>query len=506
MNDSVNMMNDQVDAIRSEEKQIDVYFDPGRGMYWMLNDRGGWININETSLKRRLRSLGYSGTKDEGERLSEVDEHLVHVQTKFDIKYAGPLAGADAGLYETNGERVLVTTSPRIIEPKKGPFPVIERLLKNMFNDPEHDQLTYLHGWLKIAYHGLRIRKHCPGQALVLAGPPNSGKSLLQQLFTQILGGRCAKPYQFMSGQTPFNSDLFEAEHLYLEDEQSSPDIRMRRSFGAAIKNITVSNEQRCHGKNRVAVMLTPIWRLSVSLNDEPENLLVLPPIERSIEDKLILLKISGNTMPMPTTTPEEKDEFWKTLMNELPAFIDFLTEFEVPNHLKSDRFGITHFHHPDLRKLVESLAPEIRLLELIEIELISNRPDCRGTAAEIESKLTDTCSSVRHQATRLLSWPAACGTYLGRLAKNMPDRVIDDRTSKRREWVIRAEEPEPEPPAPEPALEPEPELLVEPEPEPAASPESNAPGEPRPCDGFPNRKAHITTFRDVQRMMKERK
>ena len=34
---------------------------------------------------------------------------------------------------------------------------------------------------------------------MVMVGPVNSGKSLVQNLFTEILGGRSAKPYLFMS-------------------------------------------------------------------------------------------------------------------------------------------------------------------------------------------------------------------------------------------------------------------------------------------------------------------
>src|SRR4030095_11750743 len=121
---------------------------------------------------------------------------------------------------------------------------------------PIFDQVRYLYGWLKIAYDAVRARVRRPGQGLVLAGVRDCGKSLLQNLITLILGGRSARPYQFMSGLTPFNSDLCEAGHLRMENEQASPDIRARRNFGAQLKNITVIDWQRCHAKNRVAISL----------------------------------------------------------------------------------------------------------------------------------------------------------------------------------------------------------------------------------------------------------
>ena len=105
---------------------------------------------------------------------------------------------------------------------------------------------------------------------------------------------------------------MFRAEHLVVEDNAASTDIRTRRNFGAFLKTITVNDDQPCFGKGREAVNLTPFWRLSISVNDEPENLMVLPPIDESIEDKLILLKAYSTPMPMPTETLEERHRFWK--------------------------------------------------------------------------------------------------------------------------------------------------------------------------------------------------
>jgi hypothetical protein len=36
---------------------------------------------------------------------------------------------------------------------------------------------------------------------------------------------------------------------------------------------------------------LKPFWRLSITLNDEPENLLILPPLDESLGDKIMLLR-----------------------------------------------------------------------------------------------------------------------------------------------------------------------------------------------------------------------
>ncbi len=277
-------------------------------------------------------------------------------------------------------------------------------------------------------------------QLLVLAGIHDCGKSLLQNLITLIFGGRAARPYQFMSGLTPFNSDLFEAEHLMIEDEQASYDIRSRRNFGAQLKNITATEWQRCHAKNRVAISLAPFWRLSMSVNDEPENLMVLPPIDDSIEDKIIILRAAKTSMSMPTATLEQRSAFWQKLEGELPAFLDYLTQWEIPQKLSSERFGIAHFHHPAILQTRDNLAPEFRLLRLIDDELFDNYengPSWEGSAEQLERSLCGDGSKCRHEARKLFTFNTACGVYLARLAKKHPERFEYIRSSSGRTWRI---------------------------------------------------------------------
>jgi hypothetical protein len=424
---------------KSSKKTRDYYYDAIKKEYLVQNARGGWIALNETQFKRILKKEGYSARVSNGGRISPLDELLIHLQRHKDVYYVGPLAGHPAGFYEVGETRILVTVSPKVIEPVKGEWPVLHQFLSNLFHDDDHDQLPYVYGWIKVAYEALRNGKRRPGQALVLAGPHNCGKSLFQNLLTLILGGRTAKPYQYMMGITSFNADLFEAEHLAMEDEHASTDIRTRRHFGSQIKNVTVNDSQRCHGKHQKGTVLYPFWRLSVSLNDEPENLMVLPPIDDSLEDKLMLLRAVRLPMPMPTGTQEERGAFWNKLLTELPALLDFLLSWDFPSHLSCQRFGIKHFHHPDLLAAIDTLAPEYRLLNLIDGELFQayGSDVWNGSAEELERELCCEGSKCRMEARKLLYFNTACGVYLGRLLKRYPDRVERHRDSANRTWTI---------------------------------------------------------------------
>ena len=70
------------------------------------------------------------------------------------------------------------------------------------------------------------------------------------------------------------------------------------------------------HAKNRQAMTLKPFWRVSISCNDEPESLMILPPIDESLSDKVIIFQAKKKPMPMPTQTDEIRTEelFWYAL------------------------------------------------------------------------------------------------------------------------------------------------------------------------------------------------
>ena len=119
--------------------------------------------------------------------------------------------------------------------------------------DDDGIQLQYFYSWLKLSLEHLRARINnpnespgfFPGQALALVGEKHAAKSLTQAIITELLGGRCARPYQAMLGNTAFNADWFEAEHLCIEDEAPSTELRTRRKLGVGIKMATANGGQK---------------------------------------------------------------------------------------------------------------------------------------------------------------------------------------------------------------------------------------------------------------------
>jgi hypothetical protein len=101
-----------------------------------------------------------------------------------------------------------------------------------------------------------------------------------------------AKPTQFFNDRTNFNGDLVGAEHWLLSDETPARDSESRRAFGNHIKGVAANSEVRTEIKFGHPIVLRPFRRGTVSLNDEDENIRTLPPMDDSIEDKIMLSRV----------------------------------------------------------------------------------------------------------------------------------------------------------------------------------------------------------------------
>jgi hypothetical protein len=412
-------------------------------------------SFTETQFKRALRFRNLSSQIIEKRSWSQTDIVIRHLQQHHYVNYVGALAGHDCGYYEENGIPILVTSSPKLIEPVKGNWDTLSNFLTGLLWDPDEaygdEQQIVTYGWLQTAYNAFRVRKFQPGQAFAMAGPIEAGKSLWQSLITEIIGGRSAKEALFLQGRTNFNGELFEAEHLLLEDEAASTDHRARMALGTAIKNLIANRIHSCNPKHPQIVNLRPWWRLSVSLNDREERLLVLPPLTEDIADKIILLRATVHPMPMPADTAEEKEAFWKQPCAELPAFLYYLVhEFVIPADWRNTRFGIRSWQHPSLLSALEELSQPIALLELIDRADIWSRQywdsngqlatfktvPWEGTALELRTKLLANPLTKR-DAERLLDWTNATGQYLNDLARIRQTRVKFHRDQSRRWYEI---------------------------------------------------------------------
>lgn len=424
-------------------RTLECYYESPRRAFWVERPNGEWHEIDKAHLQIKLRDRGLRTKVGDNELISQVEREIDDIVDNYAIKYVGELAGFKAGHHRVCGNDILVTRGVKLPEPKQGDWSTLRSVLENMLDSAEPKQSVYSHAWLKVAYTSLAARELMPGQALAFVGPAGCGKSLMQRLITVALGGRAAKPFRYMTDQTPFNGDLFAAEHLMIEDEQARLSAQERRQFGSRIKEFAVNVEHSCHPKGRDAVPLTPWWRVTISLNDEGENITALPPMDPSIVDKIIILKCAGRPSD-DTSDHEKRKQFFQQLVDELPAYLWWLlNEFEIPAELRDVRYGVKAFQHPSVVDVLHEASSETRLLDLIDLALFgdpnpNNQADWIGKASELQSLLFLN-QAVSKQAQQLLYWTNSTGTLLGRLHETHPERVQKAGNFKNtHRWIIK--------------------------------------------------------------------
>jgi hypothetical protein len=141
--------------------------------------------------------------------------------------------------------------------------------------------------------------------------------------------------------------------------------------------------------------------------------------------------------MPMRTETHEERVAFQKRVKSELPAYLAHLIKLQVPEELQASRYGILAYQNPEIVKAMNDIAPEFRLLELIDQHFEEMKKPWVGTASELETELTGELSNVSAQARKLLHYFNTCGTYLGRLADKLPERVQSSTVNGTKRYKI---------------------------------------------------------------------
>lgn len=425
---------------------LDAYYDSSRRAYLIQDADGNWMTVDKEGIRMRAAQRGYPLKAAKGDAISPADAVVLRIQHERHILYSGPLAGHPSGLHTSHGRKILVTRNPTLIEPVKGTWDIVRQLFEGMFSPRlpgEVDQWSFFHTWVLKLDEGLRscytAKGVNAGQGLILVGVPECGKSLTQLLITELSGGSSISPFQFMTGKTNFNRELFGAAHQMIEDEHPHGDLRSRVKFGEALKQITATTNRTCFIKGQEGLTLTPYWRITISVNDNADSLEVLPPLENGLLDKLLILKCRKVPMPMPASNDAEKAVFLARLKSELPAYLYWLkNEFVVPDYVKAEsRFGIRPFAHPDIMCQLSDLTPETRLLSLIDhILFMDSRTEWEGTAEELTRELFENVS-YGEQAKRLLGNHVWSGKLLGKLSRGKPERVEEKRTSDRRVWRI---------------------------------------------------------------------
>jgi hypothetical protein len=207
-------------------------------------------------------------------------------------------------------------------------------------------------------------------------------------------------------------------------------------------------------------MVVSPFWRMTISINDDPDKMRVLFFLTPDMKDKVNLFLVSDGPLPMPTTTLDERSEFRRVIGGQLAAYAWWLLNvFEIPAALRSVRFGVKEWHHPALSMELFEDTPAAELLQIIDsaefkqidigadmklwdVASDSKEPGTKweGSAIGLEKLLTGedphiTCTLARE--AKKLFMHNKVERLLGRLREDQAERVAHHRTRAERRWVV---------------------------------------------------------------------
>lgn len=422
---------------KTREESPSFYFEKEKGQYWRQNGNGEFVATDEKNLKRHFKRSGFDVNRFSNNGLTEFELELCRAQDETAVDKVIALAGHKAGVFITqSGRKFLVPYGPKLIAPRPGETTNFQSFLVELLGPK---QLPWVLSWLKLAVEDLRTlnpKAWHHSQLLALAGQPDCGKSFFQTLVTMLLGGRKSDPYLWMVGKSNFNDDLAESEHLMMEDKQPFRDAKSRNDFAAKIKQLTVSSETPVHGKNKKQFVAPCYRRMTLTLNNDPDSITILPMLSPGVTDKMILVNCSkANMLP---DYPENLARFER----ELPAFIHYLlSDFDIPENIRSTRFGVTYFLNPDLVEMLQDYEPHLRLLEVIDGTFFANgqTEPVKMQPGEIQMRLKD--GPLGDLARQLITYSSALGQLLARLALQNPSRFRSGKSNGQRRWTINPPE-----------------------------------------------------------------
>ena len=474
-----------------DSQDPEYVFDERTKKYWTKNSAGQWIFIPETSFRRHLRSKGKAAAiaKDDKDAvLSEIDAILEATELDNRVSYAGPLAGHWSGFKTVCGNPILVTEDPELIQPEKPRddadtlpdggtlcditdcrgWPTLGQLIKNLLSHEDVGDVQVIRylGYVAHILDCLYSDKQSRIIALMIAGERECGKTLLfNDIHSVLFGGKIGKPYDYMIGKDSFNDDFLPSVLLTIDDEVNNTHMDARVALGERSKKMVANSSHKIRGMHKSGFTLNPLWALTIMCNDEPANLMILPPLEEDNKDKFLIMKAYKKRMPMPAETVAERERFWATLRAELPRFVWWIrNEWQTPREIQG-RFGVKFWHHPVVIEDLMKLSPAWSIWEYLERTIFQDcncYPDPRkpgetfsgyewmGTASDLRVYLSDTTfrddgSSPRPRLTQEEGRKVPISQWLGKrlteLADKFPDNVRNIRTNKARYWHIIAPE-----------------------------------------------------------------
>lgn len=427
----------KIESTQIEKISNGIFFD-GR-TYFRQTDDNKWLSYCKDDIKLYLRvRLGLTDKSSSRADTSELDRTLCFVQETNRIEAAMPFVHHRPGVIIVDGKRYLNTFACKALQPvdpdadvTPKDFPWLHDFFMNMFEDKE--DLSYMFGWLKRFYESGLYYIPRNGQAIFIAGHVNMGKTMLADyIIAKMMGGfRDASSY-FLGEVSGFSAPYLEVPLLTINDTQAIMDNAKHNRYSSMIKKMVANKDFMFNQKYEKAGSVKWTGRIVVTCNVDPESLRVLPNLEMSMREKVMLFK-------MKQAKKDFQEGFTNKIDNELPYFCRWLLDWAVPRDIVTDsRFGVRSRHHHELYNVAIQSGSSQGFLEILMIFLKNAETRTidgywEGSTAELLSEM------LQLEATKALCvkiTPQGVGRMLGQLqARGYP--LFNKHTRRGSRWSI---------------------------------------------------------------------
>lgn len=404
----------------------DIFFD-GQ-FYWALGSNG-WRCMNRTDIGSHLKVKCGLSSRPDSNGISAVERAIVTVQDLQQVDSVVKSPATPPGVLYRNGERILNTLERYCIAPEEGSFKYIDSYLNSLLENEE--QLLHLLAWMQYAYKsGLDLDMQ-PGQTLFLVGKTNTGKTLFSTVLLAGLLGSSMDAADFLTGRDDWSGPLLEHAVWTVDDVTALASSASSRHWNSMLKKMVANRSFTVKEKYRRDVSTVWNGRVVVTLNDDAQSLGVLPDLDISNQDKVMVLRCHEERQEFPTDAA-------KQIRAELPAFAHWLKNWTPPAHVISGgRYHVHGFLAPELEEEARQNSSSHAIFELLitYMDGMSMTEPLKGSATDIHGLLSETGSPVE-AAMRQIN-PNMLGRHLGSLNVKFPELVERVRRTHSRGWVI---------------------------------------------------------------------
>jgi hypothetical protein len=468
---------DGMAKIRTDAPEF--YYDRRQHSFWHQTPTGIYQSVVGDRAASMLSESGMSGEREKDGSPSEIERNINAVVRENGVDVAMPLAGYPVGVHQVKDLSILVTRSFTLAEPLVDKefckWPHIRAIIDGLLNFGTLEnpgQGYYFTHKLHCDRAALKAEILSGGLATLIAGMPDSGKTVLLRIIRKTLGGRSACAAGFLTEKTAFNADLAASECHFIDDGNPFTDRAARRRFANLIKSTVASDDVWVHGKGKDGFALPLYRRLFIVTN--LDSLDAMPELEPSLLDKIMILlakpfKMPADLSPLPPMSDiEGYKAFGDKLDAEQPYFDWWLDNFDFPECLEQRRFGTVPYKNPDLLARIKELghADEVHFLvqmALFDVAAIVDEEDyhptpawrraaathalrdrtgvreLQGGAVEVEiNVLLSMLSRIEpERARRLFNGPKSLGVCLAEVKRDHPKLYSSRRSDGRTYWKV---------------------------------------------------------------------